>query len=304
MNRFILCCQGTRLGAPEAPGASWRALARPRRAMCLGRASGARLACLPGAVQARLNPFLGLRIESALPARLPIPVPDSSALLLSSRRSRHRSSFQSPVSIPLGFYTRRRVGDAKEALAGPVLLSGVTETPASSHLLFSFLIKNHNFSLDAFTFLIGAVNNSSAISKSCSLLLEIGPFDDNNEWLMGRMEEDNDVEVEAERKDLVFDDELLTWGTIFSATRVEEEIYRTRLSKGKNVIPTKTLEKRSISKMKNPTPLVIREATTPLIIREANTHQFLEMLMMSMKRKLNTTKKKKIITIVKKMMKT
>ncbi|KAK8921225.1 hypothetical protein KSP39_PZI020100 [Platanthera zijinensis] len=99
--------------------------------------------------------------------------------------------------------------------------------------------------------------------------ISLTDIDDNDEWLMGRMEEDNDAE--AEREDLVFDDELLTWGIVATATGVEKEMYRTRLSKGKNVVPTKILEKRSILKMKTPTPLAIREATTPLVIREANT---------------------------------
>ncbi|KAK8941281.1 hypothetical protein KSP39_PZI010745 [Platanthera zijinensis] len=62
--------------------------------------------------------------------------------------------------------------------------------------------------------------------------ISLKDIDDNNEWLMGRMEEDEEVEQDD---DIVFDDELLTWGAVARASGVEEDIYSTRLSKGKMV---------------------------------------------------------------------
>ncbi|KAK8945232.1 hypothetical protein KSP39_PZI008141 [Platanthera zijinensis] len=76
--------------------------------------------------------------------------------------------------------------------------------------------------------------------------ISLKDIDDSNEWLMERMEEDEEVEQDD---DIVFDDELLTWGAVARASGVEEDIYSTRLSKGKMVA-----DKRSTSKKKAHTP--------------------------------------------------
>ncbi|KAK8970811.1 hypothetical protein KSP40_PGU013540 [Platanthera guangdongensis] len=76
--------------------------------------------------------------------------------------------------------------------------------------------------------------------------ISLKDIDDSNEWLMGKMKEDEEVEQDD---DTVFDDELLTWGAIARASGVEEDIYSTRLSKRKMVA-----DKGSTSKKKTPTP--------------------------------------------------
>ena len=63
----------------------------------------------------------------------------------------------------------------------------------------------------------------------------LGDIDDNNEWLMESMDGESDNEDE-----LVFDDDILTWGVVARASGVEEEAYRTRSTKEKNVESTST----------------------------------------------------------------
>ena len=46
-------------------------------------------------------------------------------------------------------------------------------------------------------------------------------IDDSNEWLTGRVEEDELDEFAKD--DLVFDDDILTWGSVARASRVEKK---------------------------------------------------------------------------------
>lgn len=48
-------------------------------------------------------------------------------------------------------------------------------------------------------------------------------IDDSNEWLLGRMDEEEDEEEE-----LVFEDDDLTWGTVFRASGAGDALHRTR----------------------------------------------------------------------------
>ena len=60
-------------------------------------------------------------------------------------------------------------------------------------------------------------------------------IDDNNEWLIGRME-DGDSYGGAQ-DDFVFDDDNLTWGDVARATGVEEARLDTRTRASSNIIP-------------------------------------------------------------------
>ncbi|KAL6559467.1 hypothetical protein OROGR_004584 [Orobanche gracilis] len=54
-------------------------------------------------------------------------------------------------------------------------------------------------------------------------------IDDNNEWLIGALDEEN----QGEEDDLVFEDDSLTWDAVARASGVGEEAYNTRSVKGK-----------------------------------------------------------------------
>ncbi|KAL4653643.1 hypothetical protein ACB092_01G319700 [Castanea dentata] len=56
--------------------------------------------------------------------------------------------------------------------------------------------------------------------------ISLKDVDDSNEWLIGRVEED-EVEEFVE-DDLVFNDDILTWGSVARASRVEEERFNFR----------------------------------------------------------------------------
>ena len=72
--------------------------------------------------------------------------------------------------------------------------------------------------------------------------ISLKAIDDSNEWLLGRMDEEEDEEEE-----LVFEDDDLTWGTVFRASGAGDALHRTRttsfagrattLSKGKGMEP-------------------------------------------------------------------
>ncbi|KAM3737671.1 hypothetical protein ACB098_09G074200 [Castanea mollissima] len=70
------------------------------------------------------------------------------------------------------------------------------------------------------------IKYNRALKRRYNLCDTIDPIslkdvDDRNEWLIGRVEED-EVEEFAE-DDLVFNDDILTWGSVARASRVEEE---------------------------------------------------------------------------------
>ena len=60
--------------------------------------------------------------------------------------------------------------------------------------------------------------------------ISLKDVDDSNEWLIGRVEED-EVEEFAE-DDLAFDDDILTWGNVARAFEVKEEIFNFRSRMG------------------------------------------------------------------------
>lgn len=90
--------------------------------------------------------------------------------------------------------------------------------------------------------------------------ISLADIDDSNEWLVGRMDEDNEVDQDEE---FVFDDDYLTWGAVSKATGAEEETYQTRLSRGKTLFQksANTFQKggTSTSKTRVSTPVVLRE---------------------------------------------
>ncbi|WCJ38213.1 hAT dimerization domain-containing protein / transposase-related [Euphorbia peplus] len=77
--------------------------------------------------------------------------------------------------------------------------------------------------------------------KGVKDVISLKDVDECNEWLTGRMEEDNSDDDD----ELVFEDDNLTWDVVARASGVEEDAYRTR-GKGKSSTtipsakPTKT----------------------------------------------------------------
>ncbi|KAL4638941.1 hypothetical protein ACB092_03G182200 [Castanea dentata] len=79
------------------------------------------------------------------------------------------------------------------------------------------------------------IKYNRAMKRRYNLCDTIDPFslkdvDDGNEWLIGRVEED-EVEEFAE-DDLVFNDDILTWGSVARASGVEEERFNFRSRMG------------------------------------------------------------------------
>ena len=60
--------------------------------------------------------------------------------------------------------------------------------------------------------------------------ISLKDVDDSNEWLIGRVEEDEVKEFVED--DLVFNDDILTWGNVAKAFRVEEERFNFRSRMG------------------------------------------------------------------------
>lgn len=56
-------------------------------------------------------------------------------------------------------------------------------------------------------------------------------IDDSNEWLLGRMEDDDGVNDD----DFVFEDDSLTWSTVSRAAGVLEPFHHTRSSSSTNI---------------------------------------------------------------------
>ena len=83
--------------------------------------------------------------------------------------------------------------------------------------------------------------------------ISLKAIDDSNEWLLGRMDEEEDEEEE-----LVFEDDDLTWVTVFRASGAGDALHRTRtasfagrattLSKGKEKEPTSSSRPKTKSK--------------------------------------------------------
>ena len=75
------------------------------------------------------------------------------------------------------------------------------------------------------------IKYNKALKRRYNLRDTIDPIslkdvDDSNEWLIGRVEEDK-IEEFAE-DDLVFNDDILTWGNVARAFGVEEERFNFR----------------------------------------------------------------------------
>ena len=75
------------------------------------------------------------------------------------------------------------------------------------------------------------IKYNKALKRRYNLRDTIDPIslkdvDDSNEWLIGRVEEDEVKEFVED--DLVFNDDILTWGNVGRAFRVEEERFNFR----------------------------------------------------------------------------
>ena len=65
--------------------------------------------------------------------------------------------------------------------------------------------------------------------------ISLKDIDDSNEWLIGRME-DEDSHGDAQ-DDFVFDDDNLTWGDVARATQAEVARFDTRARASSSIIP-------------------------------------------------------------------
>ena len=79
------------------------------------------------------------------------------------------------------------------------------------------------------------IKYNKALKRRYNLRDTIDPIslkdvDDSNEWLIGRVEEDEVKEFVED--DLVFNDDILTWGSVARAFGVEEEKFNLRSRMG------------------------------------------------------------------------
>ena len=102
--------------------------------------------------------------------------------------------------------------------------------------------------------------------------ISLKDVDDSNEWLIGRIEED-EVEEFAE-DDLVFNDDILTWGNVARAFGVKEERFNFRSRMGPlgqvQVLVHNMLlmmEMKRMRKMMRATNLVMKMMMVPCLMR-------------------------------------
>ena len=63
-------------------------------------------------------------------------------------------------------------------------------------------------------------------------------IDENNEWLIGRMDDEDSHDHVDVQDDLVFDDDDLTWGDVVRASEAEEPRFDTRARASSSMLPT------------------------------------------------------------------
>ena len=63
-------------------------------------------------------------------------------------------------------------------------------------------------------------------------------IDESNEWLIGRMDDEDSHDHVDAQDDLVFDDDDLTWGDVAKASEVEEPRFDTRARASSSKLPS------------------------------------------------------------------
>ena len=90
---------------------------------------------------------------------------------------------------------------------------------------------------------LGYIKYNRALKKRYNERDTIDPIilkeiDESNEWLIGRMDDENSHDHVDAQDDLVFDDDDLTWGDVARANEVEEPRFDTRAKASSSRFPS------------------------------------------------------------------